>query len=322
MKEAACRSVIARAPGAGKAEPASARDEHRLIGAVEIFGDDRIFGGETAGQAAEGGQNQPLRVARETGARNRPAADAEPQFGMEMPGDFGPRLAAQALVAKDDAVDGQLVGDLAAPRAAGEPVVIAGDPQQPLPPYDSHDTLDRLAALADQTGARAIWCRGDSFHDRNAAARIGPAVAERLARQAASARLLWVAGNHDGLTGGAWGGEVADELAVDGIVFRHQSLAHETRPEISGHFHPKLRINVRGRPIARPCFAGDARRLILPAFGSLTGGLAAEDPVIAENFDGPYEAMLVARGRRLRFPCAGRGRDDATASRLLRQART
>src|SRR3546814_6847396 len=69
---------------------------------------------------------------------------------------------------------------------------------QPLPPYDSHDTLDRLAALADQTGARAIWCLGDSFHDRNAATRIVPAVAERLARQAASARLLWIAGNHDG----------------------------------------------------------------------------------------------------------------------------
>lgn len=193
---------------------------------------------------------------------------------------------------------------------------------QPLPPYDSHDTLDRLAALADQTSARAIWCLGDSFHDRHAAARIVPAVAERLARQAASVRLLWIAGNHDGLSGGAWGGEVADELAIDGIVFRHQSLGHETRPEISGHFHPKLRLHVRGRPISRPCFAGDAQRLILPAFGSLTGGLAAEDPVIAENFDGPYQAMLVARGRRLCFPCPGRARDDATASRLLRRTGT
>src|SRR3546814_18583966 len=43
---------------------------------------------------------------------------------------------------------------------------------QPLPPYDSHDKLDRLAALADQTGARENWCLGDSFHDRNTATRI------------------------------------------------------------------------------------------------------------------------------------------------------
>lgn len=186
---------------------------------------------------------------------------------------------------------------------------------QPLPPYDSHDTLDRLAALAAETRARAIWCLGDSFHDRGAAERIVPAVAERLFGQAAAAKLLWIAGNHDGLTGGAWGGEVAEELVIDGIVFRHQSLMHDTRPEVSGHFHPKLRLNIRGRHVSRPCFAGDAQRLILPAFGALTGGLAAEDPVIAANFSGPYEAMLVARGRHLRFPCAGRVRNDATASR-------
>jgi DNA ligase-associated metallophosphoesterase len=127
---------------------------------------------------------------------------------------------------------------------------------QPLPPYDSHDTLDRLAALAAETGARAIWCLGDSFHDRDAAIASHPAVADRLLAQAASAKLLWIAGNHDGLSGGAWGGEVADELVVDGIVFRHQCQARETRPEISGHFHPKLRLNIRGRSVSRRLFRG------------------------------------------------------------------
>jgi hypothetical protein len=183
---------------------------------------------------------------------------------------------------------------------------------QPLPPYDSHDTLDRLAALAAATRARAIWCLGDSFHDRDAASRIVPAVADRLHGQAAAAKFLWIAGNHDGLSGGAWGGEVADELVVDGIVFRHQSRRAETRPEVSGHFHPKLRLSLRGRLVSRPCFAGDAQRLILPAFGSLTGGLACEDPVIGGNFSGPYRAMLVAKGRLLAIPCA----NDATASRM------
>lgn len=184
---------------------------------------------------------------------------------------------------------------------------------QPLPPYDSHDTLDRLAALAARTDARAIWCLGDSFHDRDAARRIVPAIAARLGAQAQSAALLWIAGNHDGLSAGAWGGAIADEMVVDGIVFRHQSERDEARPEISGHFHPKLRTRVRGRSVARPCFAGDDRRLILPAFGSLTGGLAVDDPAIAGNFAGPYRAMLVAGGRRLIFPCLGRGADDATA---------
>lgn len=187
---------------------------------------------------------------------------------------------------------------------------------QPLPPYDSHDTLDRLAATAAETGARAIWCLGDSFHDRDAADRIQPDVAARLRQLADEVRLLWIAGNHDGLSGGAWGGTVAEELIVDGIVLRHQSEPDETRPEITGHFHPKLRLAPRGRPVARPCFAGDERRLILPAFGALTGGLDVTAPAIAANFPGRYRAMLVARNRLLSFPCGEAAARDATASRV------
>lgn len=185
---------------------------------------------------------------------------------------------------------------------------------QPLPPYDSHATLDRLARLVTETGADLLWCLGDSFHDRDAASRIAPDVAERLRALAAATKLVWVAGNHDGLSGGAWGGEVADELVIDGVVLRHQCVKGEARPEISGHFHPKLRLAVRGRPVARACFAGDERRLILPAFGSLTGGLDVESAEIAENFSGDYRALLVARGRLLRFPCARLARHDATAT--------
>ncbi|WP_052071869.1 ligase-associated DNA damage response endonuclease PdeM [Sphingopyxis sp. MWB1] len=175
---------------------------------------------------------------------------------------------------------------------------------QPLPPYDSQDTLDRLGALVQKMGARAIWCLGDSFHDRHADTRIAPAAAARLLAQTSATRVTWVAGNHDGLTGGAWGGEIADELYIDGLVLRHQSKPGERRPEISGHFHPKLRINIRGRPVSRPCFAADEQRLILPAFGSLTGGLDVADPAIGKNFTGQaYHAMLVAGDRLLRFPC-------------------
>ncbi|PZQ23367.1 MAG: ligase-associated DNA damage response endonuclease PdeM [Sphingopyxis macrogoltabida] len=185
---------------------------------------------------------------------------------------------------------------------------------QPLPPYDSHDTLDRLARLATETGARAIWCLGDSFHDRAAADRIVPAVAERLHAQARATKLLWIAGNHDGLSGGAWGGEVADELCIDGIVLRHQARPEESRPEISGHFHPKLRLTLRGRAVSRPCLAASAKRLILPAFGSLTGGLDVSAPAIAENFAGPYRAMLVAGERLLSLSCGGAYAYDVTAT--------
>lgn len=172
---------------------------------------------------------------------------------------------------------------------------------QPLPPYDSHDTLDRLAQLVAETGARAVWCLGDSLHDADAVARIAPDAAARLDALGATARLTWIAGNHDGLSAGAWGGAVADELEIDGILFRHQCVPGELRPEISGHFHPKLRLTVRGRMVSRPCFAGDDRRLILPAFGSLTGGLDVGDPAIAMHFPAGYRAMLVVGDRLLGF---------------------
>ncbi len=122
---------------------------------------------------------------------------------------------------------------------------------QPLPPYDSHDTVARLETLATATGAREIWCLGDSLHDAGATTRIDAALADRIAELAQRYRLLWIAGNHDGLTAGQWGGDVADELYVDGICFRHESRSADSRPEVSGHFHPKLRLAGRGGRVER-----------------------------------------------------------------------
>ncbi len=50
---------------------------------------------------------------------------------------------------------------------------------QMLPPYDSMATLSDLTALAAATGAKEIWCLGDSFHDRHGCDRL-PARAREL----------------------------------------------------------------------------------------------------------------------------------------------
>src|SRR3982750_3454859 len=34
-----------------------------------------------------------------------------------------------------------------------------------LPPYDSHATLSAFSAEVERTGARRLFCLGDSFHD-------------------------------------------------------------------------------------------------------------------------------------------------------------
>jgi len=175
---------------------------------------------------------------------------------------------------------------------------------QMLPPYDSIATLRRLAALVDATGARELWCLGDSFHDRAGPERLGDDACAALAGLTDRLRWVWITGNHDFGLAGECGGEVVDEAVIDGLVLRHEADPREPRPELSGHFHPKLRVVVRGKAVARRCFLATGRKLILPAFGALTGGLDARMPVISRALADPAEALVPVADRLLRFPLA------------------
>jgi DNA ligase-associated metallophosphoesterase len=148
---------------------------------------------------------------------------------------------------------------------------------QLLPPYDSRETLGRLAQAVRETGARRVFCLGDNFHDKAGPGRLEPHAAGMLAALTRALDWVWIAGNHDG---GSGAGTVVDEIEVSGLLLRHRALAGETRPELSGHFHPRLTISARGRRIARPCAVRSEQRLILPAFGALTGGMDAASPEI------------------------------------------
>lgn len=175
---------------------------------------------------------------------------------------------------------------------------------QMLPPYDSIATLADLTALATATRAAEIWCLGDSFHDSKGCDRL-PARATALLRAlTATTRWTWITGNHDLDLVDRCGGIVVDEAVVEGLVLRHEADPREARPELSGHFHPKLRLTVRGRRVSRRCFVATATKLILPAFGSLTGGLDAGHPEIAQALGAPGHALIPLDDRLLRFPLA------------------
>jgi metallophosphoesterase superfamily enzyme len=81
-------------------------------------------------------------------------------------------------------------------------------------------------------------------------------------------------------------------------------MRSETRPEISGHFHPKLRLRLKGRQVSRRCFVKSATKIIMPAFGSLTGGLDAHHPEIMGSVGGSAAARVPVSDRLLRFPLA------------------
>jgi DNA ligase-associated metallophosphoesterase len=173
---------------------------------------------------------------------------------------------------------------------------------QMLPPYDSIATLADLTALAVTTNAREIWCLGDSFHDRDGCERLPARAREMLIALTASTRWTWITGNHDPVVADPCGGYLAQEIALDGLVLRHETDPAETRPELSGHFHPKLRIARRGRLVSRRCFVATSRKLILPAFGALTGGLDARHPEIGRALGARAEALVPVSDRLLRFP--------------------
>ncbi len=180
---------------------------------------------------------------------------------------------------------------------------------QMLPPYDSRETLERIADAIKATGARRVITLGDNFHDDAGTQRLDDYAKGMLESLTRALDWVWITGNHDERMPRSFGAQVVEEMELGGIVLRHIARRGETRPELSGHFHPKLRVTVRERRIARPCAVvgraeGRGDRMILPAFGAYTGGMDAGSPAILTAL-GPadaIDAVLPASGRLARFP--------------------
>jgi len=175
---------------------------------------------------------------------------------------------------------------------------------QMLPPYDSVATLADLSLIVAATAAEEIWCLGDSFHDREGCDRLPDAARSTLIALTGATRWTWIVGNHDAGFADHCGGTVVEEAEVDGLILRHEADPGDGRPELSGHFHPKLRIVHRGRQIARRCFVATENKLILPAFGALTGGLDAHHPEIVRAVGAGAQALVPVQDKLLRFPIA------------------
>lgn len=164
-----------------------------------------------------------------------------------------------------------------------------------LPRHDTRQTLAALAMLIDAVRPQKVVCLGDSFHDREAVARLPEEERLGIERLAARTHFVWIAGNHDPAPPPAGWGEVAEEIQAGPLVFRHEARFGLGDGEVSGHFHPVAALTVKGRGLRRRCFLTDGRRLILPAFGTYAGGLNALDPAIAQLFPGDYDALVVGR---------------------------
>jgi DNA ligase-associated metallophosphoesterase len=136
----------------------------------------------------------------------------------------------------------------------------------------------RLATLVREYAIERLIIAGDLFHSRHNK-EVDLFTHWRNAHS--SLHIDFVTGNHDIL---------APELYDNwNLSIHHEGLqavpfyiAHDEAADcgsfcIHGHIHPAVRITGKGRAsIKLSCFAQDANRLILPAFGEFTGNYLLE----------------------------------------------
>ena len=169
---------------------------------------------------------------------------------------------------------------------------------QMLPPYDTRETLRKLAETIDVYEVETVIALGDSLHDAAAAERIDPADLQTLRILQEDRDWIWITGNHDPKIDAVLGGHVLPGLSAEGMSLRHEPSPGAVTHEIAGHLHPAARLVLNGTSLRRPCFAGNGLRLIMPAFGAFTGGLnildAAFEPILGN--DGMSVWMLGQEG--------------------------
>lgn len=165
---------------------------------------------------------------------------------------------------------------------------------QMLPPYETIDTLNRLKSDIETTLPKNVICLGDSFDDLLAGAALFPQLKDWLMPLMAGRSWTWIEGNHDPGSLDI-GGTYRAQAILGPLLFRHEAKEDAPPGEVTGHFHPKAGIAMRGRTVTRPCFLYDDHRLIMPAYGTYTGGLRSNADVLLGLMSTKARAILTGK---------------------------
>lgn len=140
-----------------------------------------------------------------------------------------------------------------------------------VPEGDDARDLERLKRLVTTHHAGRLIIAGDLFH---AAAGMTPELKQSLetfVRELAIPICL-VEGNHDAKVGRQpLPGQSLLDVA-DLRIVHDPADATAGRVHVCGHWHPVARIAEGRRSLRMPCFLLRGTTLVLPAFGSFTGG--------------------------------------------------
>jgi metallophosphoesterase superfamily enzyme len=175
----------------------------------------------------------------------------------------------------------------------------------PLPRFDSKDTIKRMSLLMQRYDCQHVVCLGDSLHDANALKRMLQDDLTRLNTLVKSvSKWTWVLGNHDPNIPLEVLGERAPYLLLQNVLLVHepenleveiipgeallpqkQALAWQAaNAQIIGHYHPKSSHKLANRKVTGKSFVCDESIVLMPAFGKYTGGLDIDDEAFADVF--------------------------------------
>lgn len=147
---------------------------------------------------------------------------------------------------------------------------------QAMPSGHSIADLERLAELARSCGASQVYILGDLIHARAGLTKKHMAeVGEWLTRS--GLELSLILGNHDHYAGGIpkeWNLDILPEGSQVGSLTLNHHPSEADAPRLCGHLHPVIQLGSKLDATRLPCFVVEESQIILPAFGSVTGGAA------------------------------------------------
>lgn len=148
---------------------------------------------------------------------------------------------------------------------------------QPVPHGTTRENLRRIDALIARLDPARLVFLGDFLHAPQSLNPVLLVALHAWREEHAALAMTLVRGNHDSRAGdppAALDIAVADEPHLLGsFACCHVPQSHPTHFVLAGHLHPVCRISGPGRDSLRlPCFVGEQRGAILPAFGEFTGG--------------------------------------------------
>ena len=167
-----------------------------------------------------------------------------------------------------------------------------------LPPYDTLETLERLSNIIKELSPNRIILLGDVFHDNFGYTRLDYKE-KNIFKKILKQNIIWIQGNHDSYLNPI-NLKTCRSYKLNNFIFSHISN-NKNILEISGHYHPKVTFKYKGRKISKPCFLMSSEKIILPAYGSYTGGLNVTAKIYKDIFLNNYEVYALGNKKVLKI---------------------